>query len=191
MDEFHGLLVRLPAIEYDDLHWTFQKMDHGDSVGGGEDSEFASNACKSLKSLLCLFLVSRIAGVVIQPQRGDRGQRISCRGWRILQRLAARGKHTQALAIDSGFGIEESPRNRIKEARVHGIGNGSREFEVTDIGSCLVSVEACKHSRGIVIEQTGNLPVLRSRIGVRHHMQKARGLTLLMRFPRLRQNAVE
>src|SRR5580693_9882247 len=96
---------------------------------------------------------------MMQAQKRNRGRRISRRSRRILQRLAPRGKHSQALTVGRRFGIEEPSGNRIEEPRNHCVANGPREFEITEVRRSFIGVEASQRSSSIVIKQTANRPM--------------------------------
>ncbi len=157
-------------------------MKDRDPVGRSENSKLLRHAGKSFQRLLRFVSILAIARVVMQSQQRNRRHGISRRRGRILQRLAASGEHAQTLALGSRFGVEKPSRNRIEETRDHRIGDSPREFEVAEVGSRLIGIEAGNRGRGIIVEQTGNLTMPGLRIGVSNHMQQSCGSGRLARF---------
>src|SRR4029077_13319386 len=123
---------------------------------------------KHFQGLLRFVMIVLVARVSVQSQQRDSRGRITRRRRRVLEGFATRAQHTQNFLIGapSFLGVEEAPRDRVEEKLEHRVSNPPSEVEIGKVCGGLISIETRDGTKGIVVEQGGDMPSLRVWVGI-------------------------
>ena len=190
----------LAAADNHDLRVRRAEQASGDAVGAGEDPVLLRHAGEDLQRPLRFLAIALVMGVGVQPQQRDGGGGVAGRRGRILEGLAPGRKRADlrrssgapplagfAKGGDFDFSyIEESAAGLVIEPLDHGIADAAGKVEVAERGRGFIGIETGNRGEGVIIQQAGDVAMLRLRVGVGDDVFKP-GL----RLPRFCQNAVQ
>src|SRR5438045_6873450 len=99
--------------------------DCGYAVCAGENAELFSSSGEYLKCRFSFLAIAFLVRISVQTQQRDGRCRASCRGWRVLERLAPGAQCTEQ-SLFALRGVEEPATDGIEKPVGHAVADAAR-----------------------------------------------------------------